>query len=144
MSRDFMEMLESRTLLSAAAVSHPAPPVMQVDARHAKRKHHAAPVAPASAIPASGNFSYTVDGYTFSGSVNGTTHALTATITGPMLDLALNGTYDPTAQTLTATITGSNTDLTVSGSLVGNTVTGSVNGTFFGFSVSINNGSFTF
>ena len=141
-----VENLESRTFLSATAVAHAAPAARHESAIHAsarvKHKRHTA-ATPTSILPSSGSFSYTYGGYTFSGTIDATTDALNATLVGPGVDFTVTGTFDSTAQTANLHVTGSNTDLTVVGSLSGHTITGSINGTVYGFNVSINNATFT-
>ena len=144
------EALEPRMLLSAAtshmagaaAPDHTATAAIHVNLQHPAKvrvndhnggRHR---VAAATTLPTSRPFSYTYGGYTLSGSIDGSTHAVNATITGHGLDLTVAGTVDPATHVIHGTITGADTNLEVNAILSGKTLTGSLQGTFMGFPVS--------
>ena len=146
------ESLESRMLLSAAAphaalfaghhhavsgdaIHQNLPHAVTVQRAGRRGGRHRTP--PAAGLPSSGPFSYTYAGYTISGTIDAGTHSINGTITGHSLDLTITGTVDPATHRIQGTITGSNTDLTVDATLSGDTLTGSIDGTFEGFPISL-------
>jgi hypothetical protein len=148
------EPLEPRTLLSsavighidtAAARSHAASTAIAVKLKHAKHRANAARHAAAAATSAgigslsvSGPFSFTFGDFVFSGTIDGSTHAVNATLVGPGVQFDVVGSFDASTGQFQGTITGDRTNLAISGTLNSRSVKGSLNGILFGNAISFN------
>jgi hypothetical protein len=107
---------------------------------HAKAARHAAASTSAGIanLSASGPFSFTFGDFVLSGTIDGSTHAVNATLVGPGIQFDVVGTFDATTGQFQGTITGDRTNLTTSGTLSSGAVKGSLNGLLFGSAISFN------
>jgi hypothetical protein len=149
----FSEAMEARTLLSSAVIGHidgglasrHNPAAIHAGITHAARHrgHKASRASSSSAVigelSPSGPFSFTFGVFVLSGTLDGSTHAVTAVLIGPGFQFDITGTFDPVTRHLVGTISGDRTSLAVDGTLVGtNSVKGSLEGTLFGTAISFN------